>query len=326
MHKILLTIAIPFYNGLDKISNILDNLYYRELIDYEILLINDCSSIDQTKGLIALIETKYSNGNLRYLYNSSNLGMDANFEKCIFESNGKYIWFFGQDDFVTRENLYYCFNLLNEFEPDLVFANYAVNRSWKYNSQYVFNSNLNLCHGVGVVDFLKISNRKLPSFLPSLIIQKTAWPGKDIISNFYGTYFIQLASFLYNLSLEKKWLYIGKPLAIGEIPSTGWQNIISERVKIYIGFVSCLNEISKLKLLNMDLLLNEQLKNTKVQHLLLSLECKIEKRFDLLGELINSDFFPNLNRLISKLVFYTPRPLLLFIQSQRSIYYKLRKN
>jgi glycosyltransferase involved in cell wall biosynthesis len=326
MRPLILTIAIPFYNGLDKISNILSNLYKNENSNYEILLIDDCSYSEQTEGLLNLINNKYNNGNLRYLYNNINLGMDANFEKCIFESYGKYIWFFGQDDYVVIDDLNYCIECLEMYNPDIVFANYSINRSWKYNSNYVFNNNTRLFFGVGVSDFLKISNRKVPSFLPSLIIKKDVWPSDQVISKFYGTHFIQLASFIYNLLINKKWLYIGKPLAIGEIPATGWQNSLVNRIKYYVGFVSCLNNFYIFKLPNSNLIIHEQLNDTIIQHLLLSIECKIAKQNDLLEKLMNPHIFPYKNILISKIIYYTPIPLLLLIQFNRNIYYKYKNS
>jgi glycosyltransferase involved in cell wall biosynthesis len=324
MNNLLLTISIPFYNGIDKITIILDHIYRLNLHDYEILVIDDFSTPEETERLKKLIKNNYNSGNLRYIHNSSNLGMDSNFEKCIFESNGKYVWFFGQDDYVTIDNLLYCMDLLREYKPDIVFANYSINRSWKYNSNYVFNNNTSLFFGVGVSDFLKISNRKVPSFLPSLIIKKEVWPSDQVISKFYGTHFIQLASFIYNLLINKKWLYIGKPLAIGEIPATGWQNSLVNRIKYYVGFVSCLNIFSIFKLPNSNLIIYEQLNDTLIQHLLLSIECKIAKENDLFEKLMNPHIFPYKNRLISKIIYYTPIPILLFIQFTRNIYYKYK--
>ena len=325
MKSILLTIAIPFYNGLDKITIILDHIFKHEICNYEILIIDDCSRLDQSIGLLDLVKTKYVSGNIRYLCNAKNIGMDANFEKCIFESYGKYIWFFGQDDYVTIDNLLYCMSLLLEHEPDIIFANYSINRSWNYKTNYVFNSNHNTYHGTGVIDFIKISNKKVPSFLPSLILKKNVWPSSEIISNFHGTHFVQLAAFLYNLSINKKWLYIGKPLAVGEIPSTGWQNSLSNRIKYYVGFISCLDKIEKLNLNNSNLLISEQLKSSFLQHIFLSIECKLENRNDLLRTLFNLSIFPKNNRIISKIVYNTPKLIVYLIQLPRKIYYIIRK-
>jgi glycosyltransferase involved in cell wall biosynthesis len=325
VNNILLTIAIPYYNGLDKISNILDHIFQQKYSNYEILIIDDCSDVEQSIGLLNLVKTKYNNGILRHLYNPSNIGMDANFEKCIFESHGKYIWFFGQDDYVTKNNLLYCLNLLKIYEPDIVFANYSINRTWNYNSNYVFNSNKKTHFGIGVLEFIKISNKKVPSFLPSLILKKNSWPSSEIISKFHGTHFIQLATFLYNLSINNKWLYIGKPLAIGEIPSTGWQNLLSNRIKYYVGFISCLDKIQQLNLNNSYLLISEQLKISFLQHLFLSIECKLENRNDLLLTLINLKIFPKKNRIVSVIVYYTPKYLVFLIQIPRKLYYFFRK-
>jgi glycosyltransferase involved in cell wall biosynthesis len=135
--ELIITIAIPFYNGLDQIKLIIKELYTENITNYEILIIDDNSNIIETNGIRELINLHYNNGNLRYLHNIENLGMDLNFEKCVKESLGHYTWFFGQDDFVSKENLIYCISQINIYNPDIIFANYTVNRTWNYNTNYV---------------------------------------------------------------------------------------------------------------------------------------------------------------------------------------------
>jgi glycosyltransferase involved in cell wall biosynthesis len=322
--KLLLTIVIPFYNGADKINTILNNLFVNYKTNYEILIIDDFSEIQQSEKLENLIKNKYNNGNLRYLKNNSNIGMDLNFEKCIVNSNSNYIWFFGQDDYVTKVNLEICINLLIVNNPDIVFANYTINRSWNYNTTYIFSKNKKVITGFGVTNFLKYNEKKLPSFLPSLIIKKNNWPNNNIISNFYGTHFIQLAAFLYNLSLEKKWLYIGTPLAVGEIPSNGWQNSLENRIKYYIGFFTCLEKLNKLDFKNFNLILNEQHNANIIQHLFLSIECKISYRVDLLHKLKDTILFSKKNILMTNIVHYIPTKILIFIYNKKKFYYSFK--
>ena len=322
--NILLTIAIPFYNGIEKISTILNNLFANNITNYEILIIDDFSEIQQSEKLKNLIENKYNNGNIRYLKNNSNIGMDLNFEKCIINSNSKYIWFFGQDDYVTKVNLEICINLLTINNPDIVFANYTINRTWNYNSTYIFSKNIKVITGTGVINFLNNNEKKLPSFLPSLIVKKENWPSNQIISNFYGTHFIQLAAFLFNLSLGKKWLYIGTPLAVGEIPSNGWQNSLENRIKYYIGFFTCLEKLNKLDLKNFNLILNKQHNSNLIQHLFLSIECKINNRLDLLDKLKDPFLFSKKNRILTIIVQNFPIKLLIFIYNKKKHYFILK--
>ena len=322
--KLLLTIAIPFYNGVEKIVHILNNLYENYKTNYEILIIDDFSEKKESEELLYLINNKYNNGNIRYIHNNKNLGMDLNFQECIINSNSKYIWFFGQDDYVTKVNLEICINLLTINNPDIVFANYTINRSWNYNSNYIFSKNLKITSGIGILNFLNENEKKLPSFLPSLIIKKENWPNNNIISNFYGTHFIQLAAFLLNLSLGKKWLYIGTPMAVGEIPSTGWQNSLDNRIKYYVGFFSCLVKLNNLNLNNINYILKEQQQVNIIQHLFLSIECKINNRMDLIFKLKDRFIFSKNYRFITIIVQIFPTIFLKYFYNLKKFYYNFK--
>lgn len=323
-NQLLVTIAIPFYNGFNQINHILTELYTPNIHNYEILIIDDNSIESESIGLKDLIKLKYSNGNLRYILNEINLGMDLNFEKCIKESLGIYTWFFGQDDYLSKENLTYCINQINSNKPDVIFANYTVNRTWNYNSTYIFNKNLRNSCSIGANHFLKINNGKVPSFLPSLIIKTENWPNKNIITKFYGTHFIQLAIFIYNVGVNKKWLYIGKPLAIGVIPSTGWQNALTNRIKYYKGFIECLDNLQQLNIIGVNQIVKQQKNKSFLQHMLLTIECKIDNNQLLLNILSNETIFPKRNRIISIIINNFPIILIKYIQSTRKLYYKLR--
>jgi hypothetical protein len=319
-----LTIAIPFYNGIDTISNILENLFTLGNEEYEILIIDDCSLKNHTDDLIKLIFNRFRNGNIRYIHNDENIGMDLNFEKCILNSNSEYVWFFGQDDIVSKENLKYCINLLKNYNPEIVFANYYINQSWNYKSTRIFHKNLNIINGSGITDFLKISNNKLPSFLPSLILKKNIWPESKFLQIFYGTHFIQLAVFLINIAQNKNWLFIGKPLAVGVIPSNGWQISLKNRYKYYYGFLSCLNKVHLIYSIELENLIHEQYKNSLLQHIFLTVESKIEKNNKIFLDLSYNKIYPFRNRLISRIIILIPNYFIFIIQFFRIRYYKFR--
>jgi glycosyltransferase involved in cell wall biosynthesis len=323
-NKILVTIAIPYYNGLKHIRSILDELFSKNTKDFEILIIDDYSNFSDSNGLRELISNNYSNGNLRYIFNEHNLGMDLNFEKCVKESLGIYTWFFGQDDYVSKDNLTYCLSQIKIYNPDVIFANYSINRTWNYKTTYVFNDNLFNSSSIGAKDFIKINNGKVPSFLPSLIIKNDNWPELNIVKQFYGTHFIQLAIFIYNIGINKKWLYIGKPLAIGVIPSTGWQNSLTNRIKYYKGFIECLDTLQKFNLTGINQIVKQQKENSFLQHIMLSIESKLENEKIFLFSLSTDIIFLPKHKFISKILLYFPNFLLLPIKFIRNIYYKLK--
>ena len=58
-NQLLVTIAIPFYNGFNQINHILTELYTPNIHNYEILIIDDNSIESESIGLKDLIKLKY---------------------------------------------------------------------------------------------------------------------------------------------------------------------------------------------------------------------------------------------------------------------------
>ena len=96
----LLTIAVPTYNRSKYLDRCLGSLFanirgYER--DIEILIANNAST-DDTDNII----TKYINlgYKLKYHVHEHNCGLEGNLYYCFNNSNGKYLWIFGDDDFL----------------------------------------------------------------------------------------------------------------------------------------------------------------------------------------------------------------------------------
>jgi glycosyltransferase involved in cell wall biosynthesis len=98
--NIILTIAIPTYNRLNKLRRLLDNISLQEyFFDYEVeILISDNSSSDGTSEFISNVEIDNPLFKIRTFSQNSNLGFDGNISFLYKNSLGKYIWFFADDD------------------------------------------------------------------------------------------------------------------------------------------------------------------------------------------------------------------------------------
>jgi glycosyltransferase involved in cell wall biosynthesis len=100
----LLTIAIPTYNRAIYLRECLHSLFLslpKYINDIEIVVI-DNNSTDDTKLIIQSFNKKL---NIRYIKNNTNIGPDENFKKCIKESNGKFVWIFGDDDIFLKNSI-----------------------------------------------------------------------------------------------------------------------------------------------------------------------------------------------------------------------------
>lgn len=102
-HKILLSILIPTYNRSDYLMKNLNTLIKQiepQMIDSIEILVSDNGSVDDTLKQLNAIEK--NNLNFRFWSNEKNLGPDANFLKLIREAKGKFLWLFGDDEFMLE--------------------------------------------------------------------------------------------------------------------------------------------------------------------------------------------------------------------------------
>lgn len=95
---ILLTIAIPTYNGKDTIGNMLDLLIPQIEDDVELIISDNCSNEDSIEVIDTYLELCPK---IRYIRNDENIGADANFLQCLRLARGKYIHLLSDDDILV---------------------------------------------------------------------------------------------------------------------------------------------------------------------------------------------------------------------------------
>ena len=78
------------------------------------ILVSDNGSEDNTLNQLNLIEK--NNMNFRFWSNGMNIGPDANFLKLIREAKGKFLWLFGDDEFLLDNSLRKIINYLEKHE------------------------------------------------------------------------------------------------------------------------------------------------------------------------------------------------------------------
>lgn len=116
----LLTIAIPTYNRAPNLELLLSGLapQLKTLPQVE-LIVSDNASPDSTEELMRrLLDEGLS---CRYIRNSTNIGSDLNFLQCYREAAGKYVWIFGDDDYLFPGAVARVVSLLEQAEYDLVY-------------------------------------------------------------------------------------------------------------------------------------------------------------------------------------------------------------
>ncbi len=119
--KPLLTLAIPTYNRARFLSENLEVLCPQLIDEHRVeLLICDNASPDRTPEIVSDFQSKGLK--IRYLRNSTNLGADANILRCFEEASGKYVWVFGDDDFIIPGAVAKILDLLENSDYNLVYV------------------------------------------------------------------------------------------------------------------------------------------------------------------------------------------------------------
>lgn len=118
----LLTLAIPTYNRAPNLEHLLSALapQLAALPQVE-LLVSDNASPDSTESVMRRLLA--AGLPCRYLRNPVNIGADANFLQCYRQAAGKYVWIFGDDDFLFPGALARIVSLLAQADYDLVYLN-----------------------------------------------------------------------------------------------------------------------------------------------------------------------------------------------------------
>lgn len=98
----LVSVCIPTYNGEKYLDQCLSSILSQTLLDYEIIIVDDCSS-DGTLSLAKSFAKKHEF--IHVFKNEHNLGLVGNWNRCLDHSSGKWIKFVFQDDWLDQNCL-----------------------------------------------------------------------------------------------------------------------------------------------------------------------------------------------------------------------------
>ncbi|HEY6871435.1 MAG TPA: glycosyltransferase family 2 protein [Geobacteraceae bacterium] len=98
--ELLLTIAIPTYNGARTIARALETVLPQLGPEAEVL-VSDNASTDGTAAVVREIAAR--NPRARYFLNETNVGFDRNVDLCLQRARGAFVWLISDDDILCRE-------------------------------------------------------------------------------------------------------------------------------------------------------------------------------------------------------------------------------
>lgn len=90
-----ISVCIPVFNGADFIKEAIDSVLQQDFNDYELLIIDNCST-DNTVEVIKAID----NSKIKLIQNTENIGLIPNWNKALENAKGDYIKILPADDFI----------------------------------------------------------------------------------------------------------------------------------------------------------------------------------------------------------------------------------
>ena len=97
-----ISVCVPLYNGAAFLEECLQAIVDQEFEDFEVLILDDCSSDDGPAIARRFVE---GDKRFRFVANDRNLGLVGNWNECIRVATGRWIKFLFQDDVMDRRCL-----------------------------------------------------------------------------------------------------------------------------------------------------------------------------------------------------------------------------
>ena len=94
----MISICIPSYNrpsGLKRLLRSIDSIHADKI---QIIICEDMAPKRKVVRDVVKEFEKFSNYNLKYIENPKNYGHGRNLRECIYQSDGEYIMYMGDDD------------------------------------------------------------------------------------------------------------------------------------------------------------------------------------------------------------------------------------
>lgn len=143
------SIIVPIYNTEKYLDKCIQSILNQTLQDYEVLLIDDCSTDDSLE-----IAGNYESERIRVLRNKTNSGLSATRNVGIRNASGDYLVFLDSDDYIDDFALTELDKLIREKKfPDIVYTGFIEERGANAVKKYGYASEPNKLYSR--YDFLK---------------------------------------------------------------------------------------------------------------------------------------------------------------------------
>ncbi|MBQ0154936.1 MAG: glycosyltransferase family 2 protein [Bacteroidales bacterium] len=119
----MVSVIIPTYNNEDTIERAIFSVVSQTYIDWELVLINDCST-DKTREICERYAAKYANISL--INNEENMGVGVARQVALKAAKGEFVTFLDSDDFIVADFLQKSMMLQAQSDSDVVYTSYII--------------------------------------------------------------------------------------------------------------------------------------------------------------------------------------------------------
>ena len=112
------SVIIPMYNAEKYIGECLDSLLDQTFQNFEVILVNDCST-DSSRQVAESYLEKFGE-HLKIFDNEKNLGAGATRNNGMLRAGGEYIFFMDADDLILADGLERMYKIAKYFDVDVV--------------------------------------------------------------------------------------------------------------------------------------------------------------------------------------------------------------
>jgi len=209
MNNYILTISIPTYNRCDLLQLTIESVLSQvdNRLDIEIIVVDNASE-DNTINVME----KYKN-RIKYIRNTTNIGIDANINKCVFESSGKYVHVLSDDDLLIEGALTKILTFIDN-DLDFIFLNGVVfsenfnsNEITSYDKIFIANNDYVYTDMNQFLSSIWI----WATFVSSFVVKREKWTMNKNIDNYIGTDILLSYALIDLLHISTNVAIIGKP-------------------------------------------------------------------------------------------------------------------
>lgn len=112
--NVCVSVVIAYFNGKKYIESAVDSVLIQTLQDFELLIIDDCSTDDS----FDFVRQKYSDPRIRFFKHKQNLGCAGVINDAIRIGRGKYLQVLAQDDALIPKALENLFDAAEKSQSD----------------------------------------------------------------------------------------------------------------------------------------------------------------------------------------------------------------